>query len=184
LSQRSDMVAEIIDNLRRVFQVVNEQSKKAEHMTGLTGPQLWAIKTIAQDAPLMVSELARRMYLHPATVVGILDRLETRGFVIRVRSKEDRRVVHVELTTMGKDLVKKAPEVAQGLLVAGLEKLKSKKLINIAEGLDQMVVILGAQNIPPRLILSPEVNKPLKTAAGAVQEKPAIRRRPAAVRPR
>jgi len=184
LSKRADTVAEIIDNLRRVFQVVNEQSKKAEHTTGLTGPQLWAIKTIAQDAPIMVSELARRMYLHPATVVGILDRLETRGFAIRVRSKKDRRVVHVELTAMGKDLVKKAPEVAQGLLVAGLEKLKSKKLINIAEGLDQMVGILGAQDIPPRLILSPEVNKPRKTTARAVRESPAISRRPAAVRPR
>ncbi len=162
MSKRSETVAEIIDNLRRVFQVVNEQSKKAEHATGLTGPQLWAIKTIAQGAPLMVSELARRMYLHPATVVGILDRLEKQGLVVRVRSTEDRRVVRVELTGQGRALLKKAPEVAQGLLVAGLEKLNPKKLINIAEGLDQMAGILGAQNIPPRLILSPEVNEPVK----------------------
>ena len=83
MSKRSERVAEIIDNLRRVFQVVNEQSKKAEHETGLTGPQLWAIKTIAQEAPIMVSEIARRMYLHPATVVGILDRLEKQGLVVR-----------------------------------------------------------------------------------------------------
>jgi DNA-binding MarR family transcriptional regulator len=162
LSKRSDTVAEIIDNLRRVFQVVNEQSKKAEHATGLTGPQLWAIKTIAQEAPIMVSQIARRMYLHPATVVGILDRLEKQGLVVRIRSTEDRRVVRVELTGQGRALVKKSPEVAQGLLVAGLEKLNTKKLINIAEGLDQMAGILGAQNIPPRLILSPEVNRPVK----------------------
>ncbi len=184
MGKRSETVAEIIDNLRRVFQVVNEQSKKAEHATGLTGPQLWAIKTIAQEAPIMVSEIARRMYLHPATVVGILDRLEKQGLVVRIRSTEDRRVVRVELTGQGRALVKKAPEVAQGLLVAGLEKLNAKKLINIAEGLDQMAGILGAQNIPPQLILSPEVNKSRKTTAGAIRESPAIRRRPAAVRPR
>jgi MarR family transcriptional regulator, organic hydroperoxide resistance regulator len=163
MTKKADAVAEIIDNLRRVFQVVNEQSKKAEHETGLTGPQLWAIKTIAEQAPIMVSEIAQRMHLHPATVVGILDRLEKQGLVMRIRSTEDRRVVKVELTKQGRALVKKAPEVAQGLLVSGLEKLGAKKLKNISEGLDQMVDILGAQNIPPRLILSPEVNKPTKS---------------------
>ncbi len=160
MSEKPDTIAEIIDNLRRVFQVVNEQSKKAEKETGLTGPQLWAIKTISQGAPIMVSEIARRMYLHPATVVGILDRLENQGLAVRIRSTEDRRVVRVELTAQGKALVKKSPEVAQGLLVAGLEKLGSAKLKNIAGALDQMAQILGAQNIPPRLILSPEVNRP------------------------
>jgi DNA-binding MarR family transcriptional regulator len=166
MAEKNDTVAEIVDNIRRVFQVVNEHSKQAERKTGLTGPQLWAIKTIAQGAPLMVSEIATRMHLHPATVVGILDRLETRGLVRRVRSTEDRRVVRVELTGGGKGLVKKAPEVAQGLLVSGLEQLKTKNLKTIAAALDQMVEILGAQRIPPKLILSPEVNKPVKSGPG------------------
>jgi DNA-binding MarR family transcriptional regulator len=162
MSINPDTVSEIVDNLRRVFQVVNGQSKKAERETGLTGPQLWAIKIISQGAPIMVSEIARQMYLHPATVVGILDRLEKQDLVTRVRSNEDRRVVRVEMTTRGEALVKKAPEVAQGLLVAGLEKLPLKRLKNIAEGLDQLVALLGAQGIPAQLILSPEVNKPSK----------------------
>ena len=165
------IVSEIIDNLRRVFQVVNEHSKRAEKETGLTGPQLWAIKTIAEGAPIMVSEIARQMYLHPATVVGILDRLEKQNLVVRARSQEDRRVVRVELTAKGNALVKKAPEVAQGLLVAGLEKLPQTKLETIAEGLKQMVVILGAQGIPPRLILSPEVNKPKKMSVLSARQK-------------
>ena len=162
MSTKPETVSEILDNMRRVFQVVNEQSKKVERETGLTGPQLWAIKTIAQGAPIMVSEIARQMYLHPATVVGILDRLEKQDLVTRVRSNEDRRVVRVELTAKGAALVKKAPEVAQGLLVSGLERLPITRLKNIAEGLDQLVALLGAQGIPPQLILSPEVNRSTK----------------------
>ncbi|HLO25933.1 MAG TPA: MarR family transcriptional regulator [Geobacteraceae bacterium] len=154
------MVADIIDNLRRVFQVVNEQSKKIERETGLTGPQLWAIKVIADAAPIKVSELARRMYLHPATVVGIIDRLEGRGLVTRRRSQEDRRVVEIELTEQAKDLVAQSPEVAQGHLVSGLETLPQEKLLHIADGLEQLVKILGAQEIPPKLMLSQEVNLP------------------------
>lgn len=153
-------VADIIDNIRRVFQVVNEYSKKAERQTGLTGPQLWAIKMIDETAPIKVSELARRMYLHPATVVGILDRLESRNLVSRTRSKEDRRVVEVELTDLGQELVTQAPEVVQGLLVHGLETLPQEELLTIASGLEQLVKILGAQEIPPKLILSPGFNVP------------------------
>ena len=80
MTEAASTVAEIIDNLRRVFQVVNEQSKKVCRETGLTGPQLWAIKVVAESAPIKVTDLARRMYLHPATVVGIVDRLEGRGW--------------------------------------------------------------------------------------------------------
>ncbi len=163
----STLVAGIIDNLRRVFQVVNEQSKKAEHETGLTGPQLWAIKIIAESAPIKVSDLARRMYLHPATVVGILDRLEARGFVARARSKKDRRVVEIALTEQGSEKVGQSPEVAQGLLVKGLEALSDKKLVDISGGLEELVKMLGAQKIPPQLILSPEVNLPRRSTRRA-----------------
>ena len=160
MAEKDAVVAEIIDNVRRVFQVVNEHSKHAEKRTGLTGPQLWAIKTISQGSPISVSEVASRMYLHPATVVGILDRLQQRGLVTRVRSTEDRRVVRVELTAEGEALVRRSPEVAQGILVSGLESLPVQRLKSMAGALDQLVDILGAQGLPPKLILSPEVNKP------------------------
>jgi MarR family transcriptional regulator, organic hydroperoxide resistance regulator len=154
------LVAEIIDNLRRVFQVVNEQSKRVERETGLTGPQLWAIKVIAENVPIKISELARKMYLHPATIVGIVDRLEKRGLVERERCSKDRRVVNVGLTGAGRQVVATSPEVAQGLLVRGLEVLPDTELRTIASGFERMVKILGAQEIPPHLILSPEVNIP------------------------
>ena len=159
-TEKALVVAEIMDNVRRVFQAVQEYSKKAKRETGLTGPQLWAIKIIAQKAPISGSELARRMYLHPATVVGIVDRLEGGGLVSRTRSREDRRVVQIGLTERGKELVARSPEVAHGLLVKGLETLDKERLLSMSSQLEQLVEILGAQEIPPKLLLSPEVNLP------------------------
>lgn len=123
MGSKAIMVAEIIDDIRRVFQVVNEQAKRAKRETGLTGPQLWAIKMIGDFSPIRVSDLAARMYLHPATVVGILNRLELLGFIKRIRTNQDRRVVRIELTDEGNVIFVKAPQVAQGLLVTGLEIL-------------------------------------------------------------
>jgi len=160
MTTKDTIISEIMDNIRRVFQAVNDTSKKAQRESGMTGPQLWAIKLIGDLSPVRVSDLAARMYLNPSTVVGILDRLESRGFVKRDRSVDDRRVVKVQLTAAGKDLLVRAPEVASGLLVNGLETLTFKELNNIEAGLDKLVSILGAQTLPPQLILSPEVNVP------------------------
>ena len=157
---KSQKISIIIDNLRRVFQVVHEQSKKVKRETSITGPQIWAIKVIASTSRIRVSDLAKKMYLHPATVVGILNRLETRGLVERIRTKDDRRVVNVVLTEQGMEIVRKSPEVTQGLLIAGLETRTMKNLDVINEGLSQLVEIFGVQEIPPQLLLSSEVNLP------------------------
>jgi DNA-binding MarR family transcriptional regulator len=114
MTNKSLTVSRTIDNIRRVFKAVNKQSKKEEHETGITGPQLWAIKIIGDLSPLRVSDLARRMYIHPATVVGILDRLESRKLVKRVRSKDDRRVVKVRLTDEGKILLPRLRRLLRG----------------------------------------------------------------------
>jgi DNA-binding MarR family transcriptional regulator len=50
---------------------------------------------IARYGPLSPSALARRAGLHPATMTGILDRLERGGWVARERDPADRRGVVV-----------------------------------------------------------------------------------------
>jgi DNA-binding MarR family transcriptional regulator len=50
---------------------------------------------IARHGPLSPSALARRTGLHPATVTGILDRLERGGWIARERDPSDRRSVLV-----------------------------------------------------------------------------------------
>jgi MarR family transcriptional regulator, organic hydroperoxide resistance regulator len=155
------MVGEIMDNIRRVFQMVNEQSKKVERETGLTGPQLWAIKVMSEEGSVRVSDLAKRMYLHPATVVGILDRLEKRGLISRTRSSEDRRVVEVALTDEGRRLVGHSPEVASNKITQGLATLAPAELAVIHQGLDRLTAILDAKGLPPALIgTNDEVNLP------------------------
>jgi len=56
---------------------------------------LGCLDTIARHGPLSPSALARRAGLHPATVTGILDRLERGGWVARERDPSDRRAVLV-----------------------------------------------------------------------------------------
>ncbi|GAA2590662.1 MarR family transcriptional regulator [Dactylosporangium fulvum] len=60
---------------------------------------------VSRHGPLSPSTLARRAGLHPATMTGILDRLERGGWVARDRDPGDRRAVVVRA------LRDRAPEV-------------------------------------------------------------------------
>ena len=51
--------------------------------------------------PTTVLELARHMGVTPGTMSIAIDRLERRGYVVRLKDAKDRRRVHVRLTTAG-----------------------------------------------------------------------------------
>lgn len=159
MQKKQSVINNLMDNIRRVFQILNEQSQRIKQETGLTGPQLWAIRVINEHGPINISDIAKRMYLHPATVLGIIDRLETRGLVSRTRSKDDRRITWIELTQDGNNLVKSIPEVVQGLLGARLEGISLNDLTAIDEGINRLVTIFGVQEIPPKPMLSLEMNR-------------------------
>jgi DNA-binding MarR family transcriptional regulator len=158
---KDPIISNIIDNLRRVFQVLDEQSKKVERETGLTSPQFWTLKIINESSPVNFSDLANKLYLHYTTVIGIIDHLEKQDLVKRQSSKDDYRVFLIELTAKGNDLVKSTPEVVQGLLVSGLEKIAASNLMEIYRSMNHLVKIFGVEKTPPKLILSPENNFPI-----------------------
>lgn len=177
---QAKLIEGIMDNLRRVFKAINDRSKVARHIEGLTIPQLWALKVLAEHEPVRVSDLAARMYLHPSTVVGILDRLEAKGLAARQRLTRDRRVVNVGLTPAGKTLVGNLPAVPSEMLLSGLETLSERELRTVSRGLEIQVKLLAAQRLPPQLLLSTEVNIPRRRRtppAGAAAEAASQRRR-------
>ena len=51
------------------------------------------LELLSRHGPLSPSALARRAGLHPATMTGILDRLERGGWIARGRDPSDRRAV-------------------------------------------------------------------------------------------
>jgi MarR family transcriptional regulator, organic hydroperoxide resistance regulator len=144
---RSVAISEIMQSLRQIFRAIQDYSQEVSKEFGITGPQLWALKIIFADGGLSLGELTQKMYLHPSTVSGVVDRLEKKGYVSRDRGREDRRVVTVRLTPEGKKLIKKAPNPIQGKMVHGLTKLERRKLNSIYDSVQKLVQIMAVQNV-------------------------------------
>ena len=98
---RDAQISETMQSLRRIFKAIQDYSQEVSNSFGITGPQLWALKIVSQHAGLALGDLSRKMYLHPSTVTGVIDRLESKGYVVRDRDSADRRVVKVNLTPCG-----------------------------------------------------------------------------------
>jgi DNA-binding MarR family transcriptional regulator len=61
----------------------------------LSDGDLSCLDLIGREGPFTPSALARVTGLHPATVTGVLDRLERGGWIARDRDAADRRAVQV-----------------------------------------------------------------------------------------
>jgi DNA-binding MarR family transcriptional regulator len=144
---RDVAIAEVMQSLRRIIRAIQDYSHEVSNKFGITGPQLWALKTISQSESLSLSELSKTMYSHPSTITGVVDRLEKKGYVVRSRDKKDRRVISVRLTPKGKRLSRGTPNPIQGKMIYGLGKLRKEELNSIYDSVSRLVEIMEAQNV-------------------------------------
>ncbi|WP_338523289.1 MarR family transcriptional regulator [Pseudomonas batumici] len=94
----------------------------------LTYPQYLAMMVLWEKDGLTVGEISTRLLTDPGSLTPLLKRLETEGLLSRTRSKEDERVVIVELTEQGRALREQARGIPQCILAASgdsLERLRA-----------------------------------------------------------
>ena len=88
-------ITSIVVGLRRIVRALEVYSHDVRRTYGLTAPQLWALKTLAKTGPLTTGQLAQILLIHPSSASLLVDRLERRGLVNRVRLQNDRRFVRI-----------------------------------------------------------------------------------------
>jgi len=101
----------LITTIKESLRAMGTQLSLLNHQVGarveLKDVDLNCLDLLARHGPLSPTALARRAGLHPATVTGILDRLQRGGWVVRDRDPDasDRRAVRVRpLRERGADL--------------------------------------------------------------------------------
>jgi len=95
---------------------------------GLTYPQYLAMMVLWEKDGLTVGEISTRLLTDPGSLTPLLKRLEGEGLLSRTRSREDERVVIVELTEQGRALQAKAQSIPQCILGASgftIERLQN-----------------------------------------------------------
>ena len=155
----------VLRSLRQIIRSVDLYSKKLSRDHTLTGPQLLCLRYLVGAGPQPVGAVAHAMSLSPATVTGVLDRLEDRGLVVRERSQTDRRQVLNSATASGRELVAGAPPPLDESFTSRLHALPRESQERIAAVLDEIVAMMGATDLDAAPILTP--GSEIGEAAGA-----------------
>ena len=97
IRDRQRAVSAIRDGLRELRIQLALLNYRVGSQVDLNDIDLDCLDIIDVSGPLSPSVLARRAGLHPATLTGILDRLEKGGWIVRERDPGDRRAVQVRV---------------------------------------------------------------------------------------
>ena len=79
----------------------------------LTYTQYIAMMVLWEKKQINVKELGHCLYLDSGTLTPVLKKLESKGYVERIRSKEDERNVEIHITKEGENLKEKAVDIPQ-----------------------------------------------------------------------
>ncbi|GAA3588873.1 MarR family transcriptional regulator [Marinobacter xestospongiae] len=144
---------QVLVALRRVIRATDLHSKRLSKHAGLTGPQLLIMRTIRDLGEVTIGTIAEQVSLSQATVTTILDRLEHRQLVYRVRSTRDKRKVHAHLTEEGAAILARAPQPLQEEFIEKFQSLQEWEQTMIISSLQRVANMMDADHIDASPVL-------------------------------
>ena len=142
-----NQIDEVLSSLRRVIRAIDLHSKQLVKTASVTGPQLRLLQLIQNTPGATLRELADAMSLSQATVTSIMDRLESRQLLVRVRSASDKRKIHPQLTDSGRQLLATAPAPLQDSFVRKFDQLQQWEQHMIIAALQRVAEMMDAEGI-------------------------------------
>ena len=93
---------EMLVNLFNHVMDIEGQAVITEEFKDITNNDMHIIEAIGIDEPKNMSEIAKLMSVTVGTLTTNMNGLEKKGYIVRERSSEDKRVVFITLTERGR----------------------------------------------------------------------------------
>ena len=145
---------ELLVAIRRVIRAIDLRSKKLSKDVGITGPQLLVLQELGADPGITAKQVSDIVNLSQATVTSILDRLETKSMVERVRSESDRRRIALYLTAQGKETLKNAPRSMEDSFIEKFNTLEDWEQSLLLSSVQRVANMMDANELDAAPILN------------------------------
>lgn len=100
---------EALLNIVRTADIIEKLGSAFFSQFGITGAQYNLLIVLKLQARSLTQvEIGERLIASRANVTALVDRLEKKNYVRRVKVEKDRRIYHVELTPQGRDALEKS----------------------------------------------------------------------------
>lgn len=126
---------EILVKLFRNINDIEEQAIQTEEYKNVTTNDMHVIEAIGSGSPKNMTAVAKSLGVTTGTLTISVNSLVKKGFVDRVRSEEDRRVVLVSLSARGKRAFKHHQRFHEEMIDAVVDKLSEEEKAALGKAL-------------------------------------------------
>jgi DNA-binding MarR family transcriptional regulator len=102
---------------------------------GISMTQLHVMHLLDHHGEMPMSRLAEMLDVSLSNGTGLIDRVEERGFVERIRVPSDRRMVMVRLTPAGRQMLDEIETIREQVLRRVLDRLDATQLTGVARAM-------------------------------------------------
>jgi len=122
--------------LRRVCFYIKKKGRTILEDYDITPAQFEALQIIVNHKEVTISELSNKLYQAPSTITDLVDRMESKDLVKRVRDSKDRRIVRIEGLEKGHNILEAVIMERCKFLDYSLENVSKEDKDNFTEYLD------------------------------------------------
>jgi DNA-binding MarR family transcriptional regulator len=141
------LIYDIVAGIRNLRRVVYHDYIRTGRQLGLTETQSDVLRTLLIHGEMSSADLSRNLYVTPANITGVIDRLEKKGLVARIRYQADRRVALISLTESGKGLSAQLPDPVENKLISGLLNLGQHQVQALDNAMNRIIGLIGAEKM-------------------------------------
>jgi DNA-binding MarR family transcriptional regulator len=105
------------------------------------------LRMLYERGPVTMGDVQAYIYRSPSTASTRIAKMEDQGYVTRTRSREDNRVVYVELTDAGRRIATETPMQGIPLLRRRLASLPEDKLARIDDALNDLLELMEVETV-------------------------------------
>ena len=107
------------------------------------------LRSSTKESPMTATDLIRRTRLLKSQMNKVLTRLEARGYITRVRSAQDKRMIHVQLTEEGKTAYLEEHKGVEAILYQLVSRIGADHPLSVARNLFEITDELDSIVPPP-----------------------------------
>ena len=116
--------------------IVQSMTYNEAHVMGIL------LRHSTPDDPLTATDLIRRTHLLKSQMNKILSTLESKGYIVRLRAKNDRRMAHILLTEEGRNAYLAEHAGVEDILQKLIDQLGAERALRIAGDLNDVTAAL------------------------------------------
>ena len=138
MDSRIDEINQYLVTIFNEVMTIEEDALKGSEFQDISIKEMHTIEAIGMYGQHTITQVANKLCVTVGTMTVAINNLEKKGYVERVRSKEDRRVVKLSLTNKGRLLYRLHDKFHRDMVKETIEEMNPEETVQLLKGLQNL----------------------------------------------